>query len=97
MVRRLFWVALGAGAGVLIVRQITKASRRYSASGVAERVSSFRGSVTDSLRELIDDIRLAADERESELYQALGIEAPATDDLPGRAIEGRPESDPETP
>lgn len=104
MVRRLFWVALGAGAGVLIVRQVTKTARRYTPSGVADRVSSFGGTLGDSLRDLLDDIREAAGQREVELYQALGIEAPsdagtagADRALPGRASEGRPESEPETP
>jgi hypothetical protein len=111
MVRRLFWVALGAGAGVLIVRQASKAVRRYTPASVADRVSSLGGSVGDSLRGIVDDIRDAANERESELYQALGLDAAAADrpagatdsaatdrrELPDRASRGRQDATPDTP
>ena len=45
---RLFWVALGAAAGVYAVRKVTKAAEAYTPTGVAHGLSDF----ADGLREL---------------------------------------------
>ena len=37
--RRLFWIALGATLGVLVVHKVTKTAQAYSPSGVAKGVS----------------------------------------------------------
>ena len=48
---RLFWVALGAAAGVYAVRKVTKAAEAYTPTGVAHGLSDF----ADGLRELAED------------------------------------------
>ena len=46
--RRLFWVALGATAGVLVVRRVTRAAQAYTPEGMARSLSGLG----DGLREL---------------------------------------------
>lgn len=71
--RRLFWVALGATAGVLVVRRLTKAARSVTPEGVADRVSETAGGLTQAIRDFADDVRAGMGERETELRHALGI------------------------
>lgn len=71
--RRLFWIALGATAGVLIVRKLTKAADRLTPEGAAEQVSHAVTSMSQSIREFADDVRAGMAERDNELREALGI------------------------
>ena len=73
--RRLFWVALGAVAGVLVVRRLTRAVEAYTPAGVARSVSD----VGDGLRELAAAVREGMAEREEELRIALGVDAGTID------------------
>jgi Family of unknown function (DUF6167) len=68
---RLFWVALGAAAGVYAVRKVTKAAEAYTPAGVAHGLSDLGA----GLRELADAVREGMAEREEELRHALGIDA----------------------
>jgi hypothetical protein len=74
--RRLFWVALGATAGVLVVRKATKTVQAYSPSGMADSLSDLG----EGLREMAGAVREAMADRETELRYALGID---TATLPG--------------
>ena len=87
---RLFWVALGAAAGVYAVRKVTKAAEAYTPTGVAHGLSDF----ADGLRELADAVREGMAEREDELKLALGIDAGTETGEPGEASGRR--LDPET-
>ena len=81
--RRLFWVAVGATAGVLVVRRINKITRRLTPSsgdGIPARFSQ-------AVREFADDVRTGMDERDIELRRALGV---STDGGPAPA--GDPEA-----
>ena len=69
--RRLFWVALGATAGVLAVRKVTRAAEAYTPAGVSRSLASLG----DGLRELADAVREGMAEREGELRIALGVDA----------------------
>ena len=69
--RRLFWVAVGAAAGVYAVRKVQKTLHAYSATGLAERATGVGG----SLRAFADEVRSGMVEREAELREALGMEA----------------------
>lgn len=75
--RRVFWVAVGAAAGVYAVRKVQKTLHAYSPSGLAERA----GGVGDRLRGFADDVRANMAEREAELREALGME-PADGEAP---------------
>jgi hypothetical protein len=72
--RRLFWLALGATMGVLIVRKVSKAARSYSPSGMAEGLSGGLSELGEGLREMAEAVREGMNERESELRLALGID-----------------------
>lgn len=71
MVRRVFWIALGATLGVLLFRKLNKTVEAYSPAGVGRSLSS----VGDGLRELAAAVREGMAEREAELRVALGVDA----------------------
>lgn len=73
--RRVFWVALGATAGVLVVRKLTKAAESYTPEGMARGLSSLG----DGFREMAAAVREGMAEREGELRLALGIDAGTID------------------
>jgi hypothetical protein len=73
-VRRLFWVALGATAGILVARRLTRAARRLTPEGAADQVTGAVGRFTQAVREFADDVRVGMAERDGELRQALGID-----------------------
>jgi hypothetical protein len=75
-VARLFWVALGAAAGVYAVRKVSKAAEAYTPTGVAHGLADFG----DGLRELASAVREGMAEREGELRLALGIDAGTAED-----------------
>ena len=68
--RRLFWIALGATLGVLVVRKVTKTAQAYTPSGMAEGLSDLG----EGLREMAGAVRDGMAEREAELRHALGID-----------------------
>ena len=72
--RRLFWVALGATVGVLLVRKVSKVAQAYSPSGLAEGLSSGLSDLGDGLREMAEAVREGMAQRETELRYALGID-----------------------
>lgn len=67
MTRRIFYIALGATVGVLIVRRLTAAAESMQPDAVARRlVASVTG--------FVDDVRAGMAEREEELRSALGVD-----------------------
>jgi hypothetical protein len=72
--RRLFWVAVGAAAGVYAVRKVQKTLHSYSASGLADRANG----VGAQLKAFADEVRDGMAQREAELREALGMQ-PAHD------------------
>ena len=80
--RRLFWIALGAVAGVLVVRRLTRAVEAYTPAGVARSVSD----VGDGLRELAAAVREGMAEREEELRIALGVDAGTIDPQTAQSV-----------
>jgi hypothetical protein len=78
--RRLFWVALGATLGVLVVHKVTKTAQAYSPSGVAQGVTASLSDLGEGLREMAEVVREGMAQREAELRYALGID---TGTLPG--------------
>jgi hypothetical protein len=67
--KRVFWIALGATAGVLVVRKLQKTAHAYTPDGMAERVQGLGGSI----RYFADEVRAGMAEREAELRDALGL------------------------
>lgn len=84
--RRLFWIALGAAVGVLVVRKVSKAAEAYTPEGMGRSLST----AADALRELADAVREGMAEREDELRIALGIDTGQLDPETARALLDEP-------
>jgi hypothetical protein len=69
--RRLFWIALGATAGVLVVRKVSQTAQAYTPEGVGRSLAN----IADALREAAGTVREGMAEREAELRVALGVDA----------------------
>jgi hypothetical protein len=74
-VRRLFWIAFGAVAGVLVVRRLGRAVEAYTPAGMGRSLSSL----ADGMRELAAAVREGMTEREQELRVALGVDTGTLD------------------
>jgi hypothetical protein len=72
-VRRVFWLSLGATAGVLVVRRLTRTAQAYTPEGMATSLSALAGAVHD----FADAVREGMAQREEELRVALGVDAGA--------------------
>lgn len=68
--KRVFWVALGATVGVLVVRKLSQTAQAYTPEGVGRSLQSM----AEAMRDLAEVIRDGMDEREAELRVALGID-----------------------
>ena len=89
--RRVFWAALGAAVGVLVLRAVRRRAARLTPAGVSESVGGAVAAAADSIRRLADEIRVAAAERETELIAALDLPDPAAAGAPARpAHRGAP-------
>ncbi|CAO5177994.1 Secreted protein [Frankia sp. AiPs1] len=73
---RIFYLAFGAAAGVVVVRQAAKAAAALTPTSLA-------GSLVQSLQEFLADVREAAAEREEEIRDALGLDRDPDDDPAG--------------
>ena len=69
--RRLFWVAVGAAAGIYAVRKVQKTMHAYSPSGLAGRA----GGLGESITAFAEEVRAGMADREAELREALGMDA----------------------
>jgi hypothetical protein len=82
-VRRVFYVALGATAGVLVVRKVQKAARSYTPAGLGDRA----GGSLAALRRFADEVSAGMATRETELRDALGLDDARGDLPPAAAAE----------
>jgi hypothetical protein len=73
VVKRAFWVALGATVGIVAVTQAGKLLKKLSPANLAE---SIPDALTGGVRGFADEVRSAAAEREFELYRVLGVDLP---------------------
>ena len=71
--RRLFWVAVGATAGVYAVhkvkRKVTRTLHTYSPAGLGERADGWKESASG----FVEEVRVRMAEREADLRLALGV------------------------
>jgi hypothetical protein len=67
--RRLFYLALGASVGVVVVRRVTSAANKWTPQGIAAQA----GGLGEQLTAWWADVQSYAGEREIELREALGI------------------------
>jgi hypothetical protein len=75
-VRRLFYVALGATAGVLLVRRLSEVANRWTPEGIANQA----GGVGDKVSLWWAEVQHHAAEREAELREALGLDSAESGD-----------------
>jgi Family of unknown function (DUF6167) len=85
-VRRLFWVALGATVGILVVRRVSRAAEAYSPESLARSVSQ----AAESVREFAAAVREGMEQREDELRVALGVDAGTMDPQAARSLIEHP-------
>jgi hypothetical protein len=79
----MFWLTLGATAGVLVVRKVTRTAQTFTPAGLANRAAGLG----DTLRDFADQVRAAMAEREIELRDALGIDNDRHDLPPAEAAD----------
>jgi hypothetical protein len=64
--KRVFYIALGATVGVLVVRRVTAAAESLQPDNVARRIAG-------GVQGFFEDVRAGMSEREVELRAALGV------------------------
>ncbi len=85
---RLFWIGLGAAAGVAVVRRVTRTAQAYTPEGVATSL----GDIGDAIRDFAAAVREGMETRENELRVALGVDAGAIDAETARQLIENPTS-----
>ena len=86
MLRRLFWIALGATVGILVVRKVSQAAQSYTPEGISRSL----GGLAEAVRDAADVVREGMAEREQELRVALGVDAGELDRDQARDLLERP-------
>ena len=74
MTRRMFYVALGATVGVLVVRKASTAAKRFTPAGVQHGLTGALSGLTDAIREFGAELRFGMAEREHLLRTDLGLD-----------------------
>ena len=74
MIKRVFWVALGATVGVVVVNRAAKAAKKLAPGNLAGTASGVPGRVAAAWQDFTEDVRSAAAEREFDLYHTLGVD-----------------------
>ena len=87
MSRRLFYVTLGAVAGVLLVRKLTSTAQRFTPAGVQQSIAGGLAGLADAVRDFTAEVRDAMAEREVELRDALGLDG-SNDDIDAHTFGG---------
>ena len=72
--RRLFWLALGATAGVLIVRKLSRAAEKLTPQGIVQSFTDGLNELAVAVREFTADVREAMTDREAALREAAGLD-----------------------
>ncbi|MFJ8580779.1 hypothetical protein [Micromonospora sp. NPDC093277] len=68
--KRVFWLGIGLAVGVLVVRKATRAAQAYTPAGIAGGLSESAGSLVESVRGFVEDVRIGMAEREQEIHEA---------------------------
>jgi hypothetical protein len=76
-VKRILYLAVGAGVGVAAVRRAKRAARKLTPAGLAGSAGGAVSGLRGSIRAFVDDVRVGMAEREAELHEALAGEAPS--------------------
>ena len=85
MSRRLFYIAMGAAVGVLVVRRVTRAAQRFTPAGLQASASGSMAGLTAAISDFTELVREGMAEREEELRVTLGLDGThdLVDTVPG--------------
>lgn len=72
--KRLFWLAMGATIGVLVVRKLSRAAEKLTPGGMAAGVSGALHELAEAIQDFAAEVRAAMGQREAELRQATGLD-----------------------
>ncbi|MGN6331139.1 MAG: DUF6167 family protein [Motilibacteraceae bacterium] len=72
--RRLFWLGMGAAAGIYLARKVAQTAEAFTPQGIATGLAESLAILGDAVRDFADDVRAGSAEREALLVEALGIE-----------------------
>lgn len=68
--KRLLWLGVGLAVGALVVRKLTRTAQTYTPGGIASSLSESAGSLVETVRSFVSDVREGMAERELEIHQA---------------------------
>ena len=74
MIKRVFWVALGAATGVVVVNRAAKAVKKLTPGSLADSAGAVPGRLAAAWQDFTEEVRSAAAEREFELYRTLAVD-----------------------
>ncbi len=74
MTRRMFYVALGATVGILVVQRATRAAKRFTPAGMQGSLAGAFGGLGDAIRDFGAEVRIGMAEREQLLRTDLGLD-----------------------
>lgn len=75
--RRVFWVAVGAGAGIYLARKLTRTAESLTPQGIADRLADSIVTLGGAVRDFAAEVRAGMSEREAVLDQTLGLTQPS--------------------
>ncbi|WP_285724660.1 hypothetical protein [Psychromicrobium xiongbiense] len=70
MLKRIFWLCLGAAIGIMVFRKVSSTGQTLGPAGLNRAVGRF----SDSVHDFSDAVRSGMSSRETELRQALGLD-----------------------
>jgi hypothetical protein len=70
----MFYIALGATVGILIVRKASQAASRFTPSGMSSSMTGALGGLGDAIRDFGANVREGMAEREDMLRSELGLD-----------------------
>lgn len=94
MFRRTFWFTAGAAAGVWATTKVHTKLRQLTPESLAAQAANKAIDAGHRLKDFALDVRVGMAQRESELGEVLGLDAPVDPELPASrrlAVEGRAE------
>jgi hypothetical protein len=69
--KRIFWLAVGATVGVLVVRKLSAKAAQFTPQGIVKQMRGAATEVADAVRGFGDEVRAGMAEREDELRESL--------------------------
>ncbi|MEV0092816.1 DUF6167 family protein [Streptomyces sp. NPDC050738] len=84
MFRRTFWFATGAAAGVWATTKVNRKIRQLTPESLAAQAANKALDAGHRLKDFALDVRAGMAQREAELGEALGLDAPPDPELPAQ-------------